>query len=77
MAENSIFTILLVINSVFLALLFWDKDEESPYNTTAGVNSEVEIDPKPYIIFAKNGVDVSFRNPNVEINELDEQLSYK
>ena len=77
MAENSIFTILLVINSVFLALLFWDKDEESVYRTASSGDSDFEIDPKPYIIIAKNGVDVSFRNPNVQVNQVDEILSYK
>lgn len=77
MAENSIFTILLVINTVILALLFWDKDEETGYHTVSSTHSEVEVDPKPYIIFAKGGVDVTFRNPNVDYNTYDEMLSYK
>ena len=69
MAENSIFTILFVINTAFLALLLWDK-EEGTFNFSPAVH-DTEIDAKPYIIFSKDGVDVTFKNPNVEFSNQD------
>jgi len=66
MAENAIFTILFVVNTIILMLLFKERDEDQRSNVNM-VQFEPE-DPKPYIIFSKHGVDVTFRNPNVDLN---------
>ena len=73
---TTIHTILLTVCTVFLGFIVKDQyfKEQEVHHYTAG---DEDHDPKPYIIFAKDGVDVTFRNPNVPYNEDDEKLSYK
>lgn len=77
MAENSFITILLVINTVILAILLKDTFAELEEVSLNHHHPNEEEFRKPYIIVAKGGVDVTFRNPNIPRNRDDEQLSYR
>jgi len=65
-----------VVNTALVAVMVKEQFFEA---RGAGMHSTVDDDNdfKPYVIFAKDGVDVTFRNPNVPENEGDEELSYK
>lgn len=76
MAEISFTTILLLINTVILAVLLKDAFADIEDFTPGHQPDEAEFS-KPYIIVAKEGVDVTFRNPNIPENTADEELSYR
>jgi hypothetical protein len=75
MESNTFIRVLLVLNTAILAFIlkdqYLDMDEDHPQ-----YQSPSSSDPKPYIIFAKHGVDVTFRNPNTPRNRDDEVLAY-
>lgn len=77
MTEISFTSILLIINTVILAILIKESfsDFEDPTRPYHPENEEEFT--KPYIIISRGGVDVTFRNPNIPKNKDDEALSYR
>lgn len=73
---SSLIYTLLTIQTLVLAFILHRQYITGKQNLMKS-RHQIHQDPKPYIILAKDGMDVTFRNPNVPMNAADEALSYK
>ena len=88
MAGNEVVTILLVLNLGFLGYIIKENSlhkggHKSGSRIPTGGNNPHYLHQsgaayeKPYVIFSKHGVDVTFKNPNTPLNPDDEALTYR